>query len=238
MKKYIFLLLPALLLSSCAYISPKTDLKPRISRLESRVDTIEQELDLQSRLKEVESRLDDLKQELDQELKNYKKEQKKSENSNFSKNSFSQPLATSMQSSSGDSEKKTKRKNRDKEFYSQALDLFLNKEDPPKAREKFKKFLDKYPNSELIPNAYYWIGETYYKQKQYSQSILYFKKVYNNFPEDNKAKDALLKTGYAYARKGDISNATFYLNNLIEKNPQTKAARLAQRRLKSLNKKD
>ncbi len=225
MKKCIFLLLTALLVCSCTYKPPKAEMEARISKLESRVDNI--------------------KQQLDKEIKIRKEQYKDLKNSTPTKTSTSKPAPTRMQNSSHKNEKekrpprkdkKNKEQKKKKKFYNQALDLLLTKNKPQKAQKRFERFLDKYPQSDLIPNIYYWMGEAFYVQNKYEQSILYFKKVYNNFPEDPKAPDALLKTGYAYANKGDISNATFYLNNLIERNPNTKAAELAQQRLKSLNK--
>ncbi|GEM_PF-3142395 len=227
MKKCIFLLLSiAIVIYSCT-TAPDKNLQSRIADLEYQINEIEEQLNKE--IKKRKAQYEDLNKIAQSQP-----------------SSRHQPKPTPMRSTTEEKDKsqtsdsKTKipkqsRASLEKELYSRALDLLLAKNQPQKAQEKFKKFLEKYPQSSLVPNTYYWMGESYYAQKKFEQSILYFKKVYNRFPADPKSPDALLKTGYAYAQKGDISNAKFYLNNLIERNPDSKAAELARRRLRSLN---
>ncbi len=99
------------------------------------------------------------------------------------------------------------------------------------AREKLNEFLEEHPDSPLAPNALYWLGETYYHDKRYGQSILTFKDVSSRFPQHDKAAAALLKIGYSYDRLGDASNARFYLQTLVDDYPQSEPARLARDKL-------
>jgi tol-pal system protein YbgF len=117
--------------------------------------------------------------------------------------------------------------------YRKALNTLLSGS-ASKAQEMFQAFLEDHPESDLAPNATYWLGEAYYVQKRFAQSILFFKDVSNTYPDDPKAADALLKMGYAYANLSQNDNARFYLQRLVEQYPASHSARLARERLQNL----
>lgn len=102
------------------------------------------------------------------------------------------------------------------------------------ARNAFETFLEDNPENPLVPNALYWLGETYYGQERYAQAILTFKDVTRRFAQHHKAADALLKIGYSYAELGDAQNARFYLQALLDEFPGAPSARLARQRLSAL----
>ena len=103
-----------------------------------------------------------------------------------------------------------------------------------KARALFNEFIADHPKSTLLPNALYWLGETYYHDNRYAQSILTFKEVTRRYPKNDKAAASMLKTGFAYERLGDLDNARFYLETLLEEYPGGQPARLAREKLKTL----
>lgn len=113
--------------------------------------------------------------------------------------------------------------NSEKALYDQALALYYA-EKPEQARKQFRNFIDEYPDSQLIPNAWYWLAETYYTQKDFPQAILGFRRILDKYPEDPKAPDALLKMGYSYERLNDFRNALFYLGILTQDYPDSSAA--------------
>ncbi len=115
-------------------------------------------------------------------------------------------------------------------FYEQALQKYYRGE-YDEAREDFTVFADRYPDSSLQANALYWLAETHYAQKEYAQSVLVFKELTRRHPASRKTPDALLKAGYAYAQLGDIPNARFHLQLVLDDHPRTAAARLARERL-------
>ncbi|WP_244963676.1 tol-pal system protein YbgF [Oceanidesulfovibrio marinus] len=100
-----------------------------------------------------------------------------------------------------------------------------------KGRQMLRAFIMENPDSPLVPNAYYWLGETYYHDKRYAQAILTFKEVTSRFPKDPKAAASLLKIGYSYEMLGDKNNARFYLNALLEDYPKSEPAKLARKAL-------
>src|ERR1700749_4410984 len=58
---------------------------------------------------------------------------------------------------------------------------------------RFQVFIQQYPNSELTPNAFYWLGESYYVTQNYPISLDTFRRLLQQFPDSQKAPHALLK---------------------------------------------
>ena len=117
--------------------------------------------------------------------------------------------------------------------YERGLNLVLA-EKPVEGREALQDFLKRYPNDALAPNAHYWIGETWYAQKDFTQAILTFKDVTQKYPRHDKAAAALYKIGLAYEAVGDKANAVFYLKALLDEYPRSEQAAPAKLKLKSL----
>ncbi|GAB7080294.1 tol-pal system protein YbgF [Megalodesulfovibrio paquesii] len=114
--------------------------------------------------------------------------------------------------------------------YEEALKLVqAGKSD--RARQLLTAFIQENPKSALLPNAYYWLGETYYQDKRYAQAILTFKDVTAKFPKHGNAAAALLKIGYSYEQLGDKPNARFYLGTLVKEYPRSESAAQAREAL-------
>lgn len=100
-----------------------------------------------------------------------------------------------------------------------------------RGRQLLNAFIQENPQSKLLPNAYYWLGETFYHDKRYAQAILTFREVTSRYPKHDKAAAALLKIGFAYEQLGDKPNARFYLGNLLQEYPNSEPATLAKEAL-------
>lgn len=120
-----------------------------------------------------------------------------------------------------------------KQLYQQALGQLRAKR-TEEARKFFNEFLGANPGHELEPNALYWLGESYYHEQRFAQAILTFKEVARRFPQHDKAAAAMLKAGFSYEKLGDMDNARFYLQTLVDEYPQSDPARMARNKLKSL----
>lgn len=118
-------------------------------------------------------------------------------------------------------------------IYTKGLETFKTG-DMPAARDIFLKFLEKYPQDELAANAKYWIGETYYSEKNYDQAILTFQDVIKNFPQKDKVPAAMLKQAMSFKAIKDPRNAKFVLKKLIEGYPRSDEAKKAKELLKEL----
>lgn len=118
-------------------------------------------------------------------------------------------------------------------LYQKALDV-QRSGDPAKAREMLTRFLQQHPKHELAANAQYWLGETYYSEKNYEQAILAYQDVIKNYPGKEKIPAAMLKQGMAFADLGDTKSARFVYGKLKEDFPKTEEAKQAAEKLKLL----
>jgi len=112
-------------------------------------------------------------------------------------------------------------KQSDLDQYNAAFALLKNREFA-QSEKAFSAFLKNFPDSDLIPNALYWLGETYYVQGQYEQAVGQFADVFTKHPQSNKAPDALLKMGLAMVslnKKQEACTAFIALPNEYPKAP-------------------
>jgi tol-pal system protein YbgF len=98
----------------------------------------------------------------------------------------------------------------------------------------FQAFITQFPNDELTPNAYYWLGESYYVTQNYPVSLDTFHRLLAQFPSSQKAPDALLKVGYCQYEMKQWDQAQATLNQVLQQYPNTTVANLAQGRLRAL----
>lgn len=99
------------------------------------------------------------------------------------------------------------------------------------ARASLNDFLRAYPSSHLAGNAFYWIGETYYTDKDFNTAIEKFSVVPERYPSSNKAPDALLKVGYSYLELHENDKARETLQTLVRRYPESEAAGKAKKTL-------
>lgn len=118
-------------------------------------------------------------------------------------------------------------------LYLKGLDL-LKAGDVVTAREQFTKFLEQNPKHELAANAHYWIGETYYSEKNYESAILSYQDVIKNYPGKEKVVAAMLKQAMAFNEIKDAKSAKFVLKKLVEKFPKSEEAKKAKAMLKEI----
>ncbi|MFC5581919.1 tol-pal system protein YbgF [Rhodanobacter terrae] len=102
------------------------------------------------------------------------------------------------------------------------------------ASREFRAFLQQYPNHALAPNAWYWLGESYYVTTNYQVAQESFQRLLSQFPQSDKAPDALLKVGYSQLELKQVDAAKATLKKVTTQYPGSKAASLAQERLQRL----
>lgn len=121
----------------------------------------------------------------------------------------------------------------EKAAYDQAFGALKDGRYAESARA-FQAFIGQYPSSELTPNAYYWLGESYYVTQNYPVSLDTFNKLLAQYPNSAKASAALLKIGYCQYELKQWEPAETTLNQVVQKYPGTQEANLAQGRLRAL----
>ncbi|RTE65640.1 tol-pal system protein YbgF [Amphritea opalescens] len=119
----------------------------------------------------------------------------------------------------------------DAQAYQQAFGLVRQK-DFPAALDAFDKFIELYPNSARLPNAYYWVGEVNLAEQKLAPAKAAFEQVLQTFPQHRKAADASYKLGVIYHQMGEQAKAKEMFNNTISRYPESSAANLARDYLK------
>jgi len=120
------------------------------------------------------------------------------------------------------------------EEFNQALKALQEDRSYPRARSLLGAFLAKHPGHELADDAQYWIGQTYFEERNYERAILAFNKVQVDYANGDKAPDALLQEGLSFLNLGDRASARELLMRLQQRYPNSEAARTAAERLKNL----
>lgn len=118
--------------------------------------------------------------------------------------------------------------------FNEAMRALREEHSLPRARVLLRAFLEKYPTNDLADDAQYWIGQTYFEEKNYERAILAFNKVQVDYANGDKAPDALLQEALSFLNLGDRASARELLGRLIGKYPGTDAAEKAREQLKSL----
>jgi len=120
--------------------------------------------------------------------------------------------------------------------YESALNLFKAGKYKD-AAPAFETFIRTYPDSAFQSNAHYWLGNSYYQQKDYRRATETFHKVSTTWPSDPKAADAMLGMANCQQDMGDAKNARMTLEALIAKYPASAAGQIAKQRLAPAKKK-
>jgi tol-pal system protein YbgF len=84
------------------------------------------------------------------------------------------------------------------------------------ARVAFQKFLKKYPNDALVPNAMYWLGQLYVIESNDDSAQAIYTKLIEQYPDNRKAPDAMYKLAQIYYEKGNKAKSKSLLQSLIK----------------------
>ncbi len=123
---------------------------------------------------------------------------------------------------------------REKALYDDALATF-KRGNVKTAKDKFKKFIAAFPESSYKVNATFWVGECFYKAKDYAEAIIKYDEIIASHPQHPKAASALLKQGFAFLQLGDATDGKLILEKVITNYPESDQAEIARRKLKSIN---
>ena len=119
------------------------------------------------------------------------------------------------------------------ELYDRALKMIREAQDFPAGREMMETFLKRYPDHDLAVNAAYWIGETYYAEKNYEQAILQFEEIIQKYGDHPKVASAMLKQALAFESSGDKATARLLLQRVVERFPLSDEAGKAKQKLQA-----
>ena len=102
------------------------------------------------------------------------------------------------------------------------------------ARSEFQDYLKYYGSTDLASNAQFYIGEIYYRQKNYQQAISEYDKVINNYPKSFKLAPARLHRATAMIALGQKSSGIRELREITKLFPGSEEDRYARAQLKEL----
>jgi tol-pal system protein YbgF len=119
--------------------------------------------------------------------------------------------------------------------YQTAHNSLIKQGDAVASARQFQDFLQAYPNSKLAPNAWYWLGESYYITQNYALALKSFDILNQQFAGSIKAPDALLKMAYCHIELKEVDKGKKELEQLIAKFPNHPVADMARGRLRGLS---
>jgi tol-pal system protein YbgF len=88
------------------------------------------------------------------------------------------------------------------------------------AEQALRGFVQQHPKDTLAPAAQYWLGETFYVRKDYTNAAAAFADGYEKYPKSPKGPDFLLKLGMSLANAGQKDNACRAYQRLDRDYPQ------------------
>ncbi len=117
--------------------------------------------------------------------------------------------------------------------YQRAFDL-LRQGKYGTAVTGLQDFIRKYPQSSLMPDAYYWLGQAQYVLGQNNAALRSLYAVQVRFPQSSKAPEAMLRMAEIYQAIGQADKARFVLDKIIQQYGSTPSAQKAEAELQAL----
>lgn len=87
------------------------------------------------------------------------------------------------------------------------------------AEMAFRQFIQTYPRDKMVPNATYWLGETYYRRSRYPDAVEQYLKVYKTWGQSRIAADSLFKLALALRGMGQPDQSCATLAEVVRKYP-------------------
>lgn len=119
-----------------------------------------------------------------------------------------------------------------KSEYDQAYSM-IEKNNLQGAAKAFASYVSKYPDNKMTPNAWYWLGQVQYKQKDYDAARASFLNS-ASYKDSAKRADSLYKLGMITLEKGDREKAKRYFEIVVKTYPQDTSANWAKKELEKL----
>jgi tol-pal system protein YbgF len=98
----------------------------------------------------------------------------------------------------------------------------------------FKMYMEQFPESPLVDDCLYWIGECNFSQKKYKEAVDQFNDLILNYPTGDKLPAAYLKKGICLEELGQKEEALSVYKLLVSKFPLEEETKIAQQKIKEL----
>jgi len=100
--------------------------------------------------------------------------------------------------------------------------------DEGQAALEFTEFVAQYPTHPQAAVAQNYIGEAYYRQREYRQAMGEYQKTVDNYTQAAQVSEALLKIGLCQRTLGDGASAKATWEQVVKRFPKSDAARQAR----------
>lgn len=209
-------------------------------QIEKQLDELTRLLESRNRMQvRFQNQLDELSQEVSQingslELFNHKIEQIENRQRNLYQLIDEQKNAIAKAPDNTSPDSKEPVAVDEKAAYQSAVDLVLVEKDYEQAITAFEAFVIDHPDSSLVANSQYWLGQLLYKEKKRDEARVAFLIVTEKYPDSSKRADALFKVGIIDEYLGKKDSAKVFYQKVLKEYADSSAASLASERLKAL----
>lgn len=119
-------------------------------------------------------------------------------------------------------------------LYDNALQAF-HARNYTQAQRLWDEFARTFPQHELVSNAIFWQGESYFQMGDYAQAVLAYQDVISKYPNSNKYASSMLKQGVCFFRLDKDRAGVLVLEDLIKRFPSLPEAARAKTILEEHN---
>ena len=117
--------------------------------------------------------------------------------------------------------------------YDEAF-ILARQQEFDKAIIGFRSFLEKCQQHDNVPNAHYWIGESYYMLDKFVEAIVEFELLARDYRSFSNLDRALYKLARSHEELGHKDQARTVFQQVVDDYPGTLSAEQARDRLKEL----
>lgn len=118
-------------------------------------------------------------------------------------------------------------------LYEQAFEL-LKQSRYEEAILGFQELINTWPSGELADDAYYWMSEARYVNREFEEALNGFETIVISYPESQRVPEALLKLGYIRYDVGAYEDAARTFRLILERFPNHPVSVSAQVRLRRI----
>jgi tol-pal system protein YbgF len=122
------------------------------------------------------------------------------------------------------------------DVFSRGL-LNFQKENYELARSTFKNFTQRFPKSELVAEAQFWVAESFFQEKKFYSAVTEYNRFVESYPQAKQVASATYKQGLSFIALGKTKEGKLFLNQVIKKYPDSDEATQAKNALAKLGKK-
>ncbi len=112
--------------------------------------------------------------------------------------------------------------------------ILARQEEYDRAIDGFRNFLAECGSHTNVGDAYFWIGECYYRQERYDRAVPEFEHLVATYPKSSKLVSAMYKIGRAKQELGRKDEARTMFQKIVADYPESPEAKQAKDLLKEL----